>query len=147
MSRLLHALPLLLAAWSLPASAADATEVTVYKSPTCGCCKLWVDHMRDAGFEVVSHDVANVTPVKQENGLPPRLASCHTALVGGYVIEGHVPAEDIARLLRDRPAVAGIAVPGMPMGSPGMEFGAPQPYDVVAFTKDGATMRYSSHNR
>ena len=147
MTRLMRALTLLLATAAAPALAADPQTVTVYKSPTCGCCKLWVDHIRDAGFEVVTHDVADVTPVKMEHGVPPRLGSCHTALVGGYVIEGHVPAEDIARLLRERPAVAGLAVPGMPMGSPGMEFGAPEPYDVVAFGKDGSLARFSSHTR
>jgi len=147
MRRLLRALPLLLATVALPALAADPQTVTVYKSPTCGCCKLWVDHMRASGFEIVTHEMANVTPVKMEHGVPPQLASCHTALVGGYVIEGHVPAEDVLRLLRERPAVAGLAVPGMPMGSPGMEFGTPQPYDVVAFGEDGSLTRFSSHNR
>jgi len=145
--RLFHAFALLLATVAMPALAADPQTVTVYKSPTCGCCKLWVDHMRQSGFEVATHDIANVTPVKMEHGVPPQLASCHTALVGGYVIEGHVPAEDIARLLRERPPVAGLAVPGMPMGSPGMEYGTPQPYDVVAFGKDGSLTRFSSHNR
>ncbi|HEU0015764.1 MAG TPA: DUF411 domain-containing protein [Longimicrobium sp.] len=120
------------------------TRLVVYKSPTCGCCIKWVDHVKAAGFDVEVHDTANVAPVKRANGLPQHLDSCHTALVNGYVIEGHVPAEVIARLLRERPNVAGIAVPGMPMGSPGMEGPTKQPYDVVAFTKDGKVSVYES---
>ncbi len=137
--------------WALatlvPLAAWGAGTVTVYKSPTCGCCSGWVEHMQAAGFQVQAHDVADVSPVKRQHGLPARLASCHTALVDGYVIEGHVPASDIRRLLAERPDVAGLAVPGMPMGSPGMEFGAPVPYDVLTFRRDGATSVFATHGR
>ncbi len=114
-------------------------RMVVYKTPTCGCCKKWVEHVQAAGFQVEVHDTADVTPVKNEHGLPQHLASCHTAIVDGYVIEGHVPADVIRRLLAERPQVAGIAVPGMPMGSPGMEVpgGQAHPYDVIAFARNG----------
>jgi hypothetical protein len=124
--------------------AAQAGVVTVYKSPTCGCCAKWVDHLRESGYQVEVRDTADVQPVKTAHGLPGHLASCHTALVGGYVVEGHVPADVIRRLLRERPAVAGIAVPGMPGGSPGMEGPRKDPYDVIAFTRDGSTSVYES---
>lgn len=129
------------------ATAATAASVVVYKSPLCGCCAKWVDHMRARGFAVTVRDTADVTPVKTANGVTEQLASCHTALVGGYVVEGHVPAEDIQRLLRERPAVAGLAAPGMPAGSPGMEMPgmSGDRYDVVAFGRDGATRVYASH--
>jgi hypothetical protein len=126
------------------ANVGHGTLVTVYKSPTCGCCKGWVEHLRQAGFQVEVHDTADVQPVKEAMHLPAQLASCHTARVGGYTVEGHVPADVIAQLLREHPAVDGVAVPGMPMGSPGMEGGAPEHYDVVAFTKDGGTRVYAS---
>jgi hypothetical protein len=121
------------------ASGADAV-VTVYRSPTCGCCKDWEDHLREAGFTVESIETPAVDIVKVENGVPRPLQSCHTALVDGYVVEGHVPADEIARMLRDRPDVRGLAVPGMPAGSPGMEVpGRPaQPYEVFAFSGDGS---------
>lgn len=118
---------------------ADAV-VTVYRSPTCGCCKAWEDHLREAGFTVESIETPAMDIVKVENGVPRPLQSCHTAMVDGYVVEGHVPAEDIARMLRDRPDVRGLAVPGMPAGSPGMEVPgrAAQPYEVFAFAGDGS---------
>ena len=113
-------------------------RMVVYKTPSCGCCRSWVEHVQAAGFQVEVHDMPDVTPVKNEHGLPQHLASCHTALVDGYVIEGHVPADVIRRLLSERPQVAGIAVPGMPAGSPGMEMGdRKDPYDVIAFARDG----------
>src|SRR3990172_3983402 len=96
--------------WSRPTV---AQEITVYKSPTCGCCNKWVTHLEQHGFSVAAHDVADVNRVKAQLGVPPTLGSCHTAVVGGYVIEGHVPADLIARLLAQPPAVAGVAVPGM----------------------------------
>jgi hypothetical protein len=127
------------------AQVAQAALVTVYKSPTCGCCKAWVEHLQQAGYRVEVHDTADVQPVKNALGVPGALASCHTAHVGGYAIEGHVPADVIARLLREHPSdVAGLAVPGMPAGSPGMEGMGTEPYDVVAFTKSGATRVYAS---
>jgi len=126
---------------------ADATRIQVYKSPTCGCCTKWIEHLEANGFEVTSTDVANVDPVKQMNGVPARLASCHTALVEGYVIEGHVPATDIRKLLDAKPKIAGLAVPGMPMGSPGMEMEGHRAdrYDVVAFGADGTTETFATH--
>ena len=117
-----------------------ATEITVYKSPTCGCCKEWVKHLQANGFSVKAHDVADITAQKTANGVPAKLASCHTAKVDGYVIEGHVPASDIKRLLKERPAVSGLAVPGMPVGSPGMEQGEHKDrYEVLTFDKQGKT--------
>ncbi|HCU53027.1 MAG TPA: metal-binding protein [Gammaproteobacteria bacterium] len=125
---------------------AFATEVTVYKSPTCGCCKQWVTHMQANGFTVKAHDVADIVQYKTANGVPMMLGSCHTAIVGGYVIEGHVPASDIRRLLKERPPVRGLAVPGMPVGSPGMEQGAHQDrYNVLTFDKLGNTTVYARH--
>jgi hypothetical protein len=123
-----------------------ATEVTVYKSPTCGCCKQWVTHMQANGFAVKAHDVADIVQYKTANGVPLMLGSCHTAIVGGYVIEGHVPASDIRRLLKERPPVRGLAVPGMPVGSPGMEQGGHKDhYNVLTFDAQGRTTVYSSH--
>lgn len=119
---------------------ATTETVQVYKTATCGCCGIWVEHLRSNGFAVVAHDVSQeeLTTIAMEAGVSAGLGSCHTAKVGGYAIEGHVPASDIQRLLRERPDVAGIAVPGMPVGSPGMEMGDRRdPYNVVAFTKDG----------
>src|SRR5215218_9306717 len=135
------AAPLALAAAmaQVPLSRAQgaAPMVTVYKSPTCGCCSKWIEHMRSNGFEVKSTDVEDVSSIKAANGVPREAESCHTALVGGYVLEGHVPADSVKRLLSEKPKVAGLAVPGMPMGSPGMEVpsGQVQHYDVVSFTK------------
>ncbi len=126
-------------------SAAGATEVTVYKSPTCGCCKSWAAHMRANGFTVKAIDVADVTSYKLAHGIGPALASCHTALVDGYVIEGHVPAQDIRRLLRERPRIVGLAAPGMPAGSPGMEQGSQDHYNVLSFDKAGKTSIYARH--
>ena len=127
--------------------AAETLLVTVYKTPTCGCCRAWVDHLRDAGFRVETVDRDDLTMVNSANGVPERLASCHTATVGGYVVEGHVPAEDIRRLVRERPAVAGLAVPGMRVGSPGMEVaGRPADrYDVLSFDRAGVTSVFASH--
>jgi len=127
------------------AVAASSPTVTVYKSPTCGCCKKWVEHLRENGFEVVSHDVQDVTPIKERYGVTQALASCHTAVVDGYVVEGHVPASTIRRLLEERPEVVGIAVPGMPMGSPGMEGPRKDRYDVVSFDRSGRTQVYERH--
>jgi hypothetical protein len=120
------------------------TELQVYKTPTCGCCGNWVDHVRAAGFTPAVHDMADLSGVKAKAGVPADLQSCHTAFVGGYVIEGHVPADVIRRLLQEKPDIAGIAVPGMPIGSPGMEQGSRKDaYEVIAFTKDGKTSVYA----
>jgi hypothetical protein len=121
--------------------------VTVWKSPTCGCCAGWVDHLRESGFAVEVVNVENLAPIKAEHGVGTSLQSCHTARVDGYTIEGHVPAEDIRRLLERRPAVAGLAVPGMPIGSPGMEAGdVRERYDVLTFDRAGATTVWATHN-
>lgn len=122
-------------------------EVTVYKSPTCGCCSAWIKHMEENGFKVTSHNVQNVSYYKDKAGVPGNARSCHTAFVDGYAVEGHVPAEDVLRLLEDKPAgVKGLAVPGMPMGSPGMEYGnRKDAYDVVSFTNGGKTSVYAQH--
>ena len=116
-------------------------EVTVYKSPACGCCRGWVEHMRRAGFTVKAQDVEDIQVVKTTYGLPLKLASCHTSLAGGYVLEGHIPAEVVERVLRERPKVAGLAVPGMPVGSPGMEIPGTEPeeYEVVLFGRERRT--------
>jgi hypothetical protein len=126
-----------------PAIAAGQT-VTVYKTPTCGCCTEWVGHLQTQGFSVTATDVstAQLTAVKNEQGIPPRLRSCHTGMVGNYVIEGHVPGSIIFRLLQEKPAVAGLAVPGMPIGSPGMEGPNPQPYEVFSFDRAGQVHVY-----
>lgn len=125
----------------------ELPAVTVYKSPTCGCCEAWVQHLRDSGFEVEVKNQQDVESVKNMLGVPPQLRSCHTAVVGKYLVEGHVPASDIKRLLADKPQVAGLAVPGMPVGSPGMEMpGQPaQHYDVVAFDAHGKATVFQSH--
>lgn len=126
-----------------------AALVEVYKTPTCGCCSLWVDHMRAAGFTVRTTDLRDLSAVKAKHHVPSQLQSCHTAIVDGYVVEGHIPAADVRKLLKERPAVAGIAVPGMPAGSPGMEIpsGQTQPYAVVAFEKNGNTRVFTQHGR
>ena len=130
--------------WSVARTPAYAGEITVYKSPTCVCCERWLDHMRHAGFRVTKHNVAKIAAVKAEHGVPDALGSCHTTVAGGYVIEGHVPADLVARLLEERPRVAGLAVPGMPAGSPGMEGGQRQRYDVLSFTRAGETAVYAT---
>lgn len=120
---------------ALVPSAPPATKVLVHLSPTCGCCAKWVDHLRAAGFDVELHHMKEVDTVKKEHNVPETLWSCHTALANGYAIEGHVPVAAIQRLLRERPSVAGLAVAGMPMGSPGMEHGDhKEPFDVLSFT-------------
>jgi hypothetical protein len=123
--------------------------VEVYKTPTCGCCALWVDHLKANGFEVRTTDLPDVVPLKVKHGVPDNMYSCHTGVVDGYAIEGHVPAAEIHRLLQERPPVGGLAVPGMPIGSPGMEVGNQvQPYDVLAFEKQGGGSRvFASYPR
>ena len=119
------------------AQAADNLTIDVHRDANCGCCKDWIKHMESNGFEVNDHVEANMATVKQELGVPPRLGSCHTAVINGQFIEGHVPAEQVLAL-QARPDLLGLAVPGMPMGSPGMEYGDRQdPYQVVGLTKKG----------
>jgi len=124
---------------------AKAADITVYKSPTCGCCGKWVEHLEANGFSVEVKQRRDLRPIKQQLGVQAALQSCHTGVIDGYVIEGHVPAADIRRLLEQRPAVRGLAVPGMPMGSPGMEGPRPQPYEVVTFDAEGNTRTFSRH--
>ena len=128
---------------------ADLPEVTVYKSATCNCCAKWVDHMKQSGFSVKTLDMPNVRSIKDKLGVPQQLRSCHTAYVGGEVVEGHVPASVVKQYLKaDSARAQGLAVPGMPVGSPGMEVeGRPaQPYQVIAFRGDGRVSVYSRQN-
>ena len=121
--------------------------VTVYKSATCKCCARWVEHLKLNGFAAEAHDVESVDAIKDRYAVPKAVRSCHTGLVDGYLIEGHVPADDIQRLLKERPKVLGLAVPGMPPSSPGMyQPGDPkEPYEVLSFQKSGATAKYAAH--
>ena len=131
---------------SLSAAVASDDEVVMYKDPNCGCCGKWAEHMREHGFKVKEVATTEMGQVKGEAGVPQALGSCHTAKVGGYVVEGHVPAADVRRMLTEKPAIAGISAPGMPMGSPGME--GPYPadrYDVVSFDAKGKTAVFASH--
>jgi hypothetical protein len=128
---------------ALPAAAADAVDV--YKSPYCGCCGKWIDHLKAAGFAVRTHEVNDVPAARQRLGMPEQLGSCHTAKVGGYLVEGHVPAADIERLLKEKPAALGLAVPAMPPGSPGMESPRPVPYQTLLVQPDGKTSVYARH--
>jgi hypothetical protein len=118
--------------------------VSVFKSPTCGCCSLWVEHMKANGFDLKVQDVEDINALKTKFGVAPEFSSCHTSQVNGYIIEGHVPAAAVQRLLKERPKVAGLAVPGMPAGSPGMEVpsGLKQPYAILTFDKSGKTAVY-----
>lgn len=134
-SRRLPAIP---ATWAgLGEFGGRPVPITIYKSPTCGCCTKWVDHLEANGFVAKVHDVDDVEPYKAAHHVPLFLASCHTGVAGNYAFEGHIPADLIHRVLVERPAVAGLAVPGMPMGSPGMEGPRKEAYDVLAFTRDG----------
>lgn len=126
---------------------AAPVAITIYKSRSCGCCAKWVDHVKAAGFDTRVHDEENMDGLKDELGVPQEVRSCHTALVGGFLIEGHVPAADIRQLLTRRPKVAGLAVPGMPAGTPGMaEPGSRiSDFDVLAFQTDGSTTVFARH--
>jgi hypothetical protein len=121
------------------------TKITVYKDPSCGCCKSWIEHLIKHGYAVDAKDTPAMTEVKRTLGIPDALTSCHTAVVNGYLIEGHVPAADIARLLKEKPKVAGLAVPGMVTGSPGMEGPSKQHYQVLSFDKNGKTKVFASY--
>ena len=127
------------------AIADELPAMTVWKSPWCGCCGKWVEHMRAAGFEVRVKEVEDLGLVKRMAAVPENLQSCHTARVDGYTVEGHVPAADVARLLRERPDALGLVVPGMPSGSPGMETGARDPYDVLMLKQGGETEVFNSY--
>ena len=146
-----HALAIGASAASAPSAAVAVADLgagelptaLVYKTPTCGCCSLWVDHLREAGFEVDARDLNDIIPVKIDAGVPPRMSSCHTALIDGYVVEGHIPAEHVKRLLDERPDIVGIAVPGMPIGSPGMEGLGARPYQVLSWDRQGNVEVYA----
>jgi len=130
------------AAWA----GSGAPVVDVYKSPSCGCCNKWVGHLKANGFTVRAHDTNNVAQHKQRLGVPPGKASCHTAEVNGYLVEGHVPAREIKRLLQEKPRARGLTVPDMPMGSPGMEVGHyMEPHDVLLVKQDGSTQTYARY--
>ncbi|MFP5392688.1 MAG: DUF411 domain-containing protein [Gammaproteobacteria bacterium] len=139
-----HAVLTALLAAPLAASAA-APVIKVYKSATCGCCKGWVEHLKAAGFTVEANDVPDPSVYRQKAGIGDQFGSCHTALVGKYAIEGHVPAAEIRRLLKEKPAARGLSVPGMPMGSPGMEGEHKAAYDVVLVKQDGSSTVYRHH--
>ena len=130
------------AVWAAP----DVPVVDVYKSPSCGCCSKWIDHLKANGFAVRSHDTDTVAQHKARLGVPPGYGSCHTAEVGGYVIEGHVPAREIKRLLKEKPRARGLVVPAMPIGSPGMEAGGRKdPYEVFLVNRNGSTRTYAQY--
>jgi hypothetical protein len=130
------------------ANAAGAPLVEVWKSPTCGCCKDWIAHLQANGFATKVNETGN-TAMRTRMGIDTKYGSCHTALVGGYALEGHVPAREIQRLLKERPAAIGLAVPGMPVGSPGMDGpdygGQKDPYDVLLLRKDGSAVAYQTY--
>lgn len=129
------------AAW-----AADALPtIEVYKSPTCGCCGKWVEHMKANGFKVATHEMNDVTPHKQRLGVPVGMGSCHTAEVGGYLVEGHVPADDVKRLLAEKPKAKGLVSPGMPQSAPGMDMPGKQPYEIFLVRQDGSTSSFARH--
>lgn len=129
---------------SLPIGAA-APQVHVFKTPTCGCCSKWVEHLRANGFDVTVQDVMSTAEYRRKYGVPEKLQSCHTAVVSGYAIEGHVPALEIQRLLKDRPKAKGLAVPGMPAGSPGMEGHRSDAYSVLIFDGEGRASVYQKY--
>jgi len=127
------------------ALAQGPTRVEVFKSAYCGCCGKWVEHMRQNGFDVVTKDVDDVPAARKALGMPERYGSCHTARVGQYSIEGHVPAADVRRLLAESPKAVGLSAPGMPQGSPGMETANPQPYDTLLVHLDGGSSVFARH--
>ncbi len=149
MHRLKLTLASLLMAHCLALSADDhppATEITVYRSPSCGCCGKWIEHLKQNNFKVKDILSDEMDAIKAKNGVPQPLASCHTALVDGYVVEGHVPAGDVAKLLQIKPKLSGISAPGMPSGSPGMEMGGRQEhFQVVSFDKAGPVEVFAEH--
>ena len=127
------------------AMAEGLPEVEVWKDPNCGCCTKWIAHMRAAGFDVTAHDVGDINAARAQLGMPHRYASCHSARIGNYVIEGHVPADDIKRILEARPMAKGLAVPGMPMGSPGMEGPHSEPYQTLLIGPGGKARVFAEH--
>ena len=146
MTRTLRITSLFIALLSVGAVFAQSTlGIEVYKNQYCGCCHEWIAHLQKNGFKVTANDVPDTAPVRESLGIPVKLGSCHTAKIGGYAIEGHVPAADIKRLLKEKPKAIGLAVPGMPAGSPGMESPNPQPYNTLLVMKDGTTKVWAKH--
>lgn len=136
----------LLAPAAVRAARAGEPVIEVYKTPTCGCCHQWVAHLRENGFKVNAHDVPSTDEYRSKYGVPEELGSCHTGVVAGYALEGHVPAQDIRRLLAERPKARGLAVPGMPMGAPGMEGGHRDTFNVMLIHADGSSTVYRRYN-
>lgn len=128
-------------AWAAPA----APQVEVFKSPYCGCCGKWVEHLRQNGFQVQVRETDDVTAARKKLGMPDKFVSCHTARIGNYVFEGHIPATDIKRLLKEKPKALGLAVPSMPPGSPGMESPKPIPYETLLVQADGTHSVFARH--
>lgn len=159
LSYLIVLLPILLTFSTVPAAAdssvwdketelypAGSLNITVYRSPSCGCCEGWMKHLTKHGFQLKEVKTENMEAIKQKYNLPAKLASCHTAIINGYVIEGHVPADDIKRFLRQKPNLLGLAVPEMPMGTPGMDTGSKKaPFEVISFSKTGALASFHKY--
>ncbi len=146
MARKISILLALMALGTAGASVAQtAGTIELYKSPYCGCCGKWAEHMSKAGFSVKTHETDNVPDTRKKLGMPEKLGSCHTAKIGNYLLEGHVPADDIKRLLKEKPKALGLAVPGMPTGSPGMDVPNSPPYDTLLVHKDGTTRVFAKH--
>ena len=141
----LHSFLLIAVLGSAPVLAQSSAPVEVFKSPYCGSCGKWVEYLRQNGFQVNTHDVEDVTAARKKTGMPDRLGSCHTAKIGGYVVEGHVPAADIQRLLKEKPKALGLAVPSMPPGSPGMDSAKPMSYETLLVQADGSTRVFVKH--
>ena len=136
--------------WDKPTSALKNTnmDIVVYRSPTCGCCGKWLEHLKKHDFNVTDHVTEDVQSIKDKYGVTAALASCHTAIVGGYIVEGHVPAGDIKSMLKNKPDIKGLAVPGMDAGTPGMEMGdRKSPFKVIAFDKQGQLTIYKSYDK
>ncbi len=134
--------------WAKKAETTKSVDIVVYRSPTCGCCEKWLAHLKESNFNIQDIVTDNVQAIKDKYGVPQEMASCHTAIVDGYVVEGHVPAKDILSMLKAKPKVIGVSVPGMPKGTPGMEMGgAKDPYDVVSFDRDKKFEIFSNHEK
>ena len=145
MKRTLFSLLFVSIAGSSTVLAQTAPQVEMYKNPYCGCCGKWAEHMQKNGFKVVTHEVDNVPAKRKSLGMPERLGSCHTAKIGNYLLEGHVPATDVRRLLKEKPKALGLAVPGMPAGSPGMDVPKSPPYETLLVQSDGSTRVFATH--
>lgn len=145
MSRHLTSFALIALLSMAPVWAQTTPTVDVYKSPTCGCCGKWIDHMKKNGFKVEIHEVDNIPASRKKLGMPDKLGSCHTSKVGNYVVEGHVPAQDIQRLLKEKPKALGLAIPSMPPGVPGMDIPNSPPYETLLVQADGTTSVFAKH--